>query len=466
MREPGSPALARVEGVSVAECPEVVMSASILVVDDEPMVQDTVKWLLNTQGYEVATAGNGEEALTRLAQQEFDVMVSDIKMPGLNGLDVLERSRVLKPRLAVILMTGYATLDTAIEALRRGASDYLRKPIELDDLTLSVERALRYRQVAGNGPPPRPLPVRSAHALIGESAAIVAVREQIARCAATPSNVLIAGESGVGKELVAGAIHAVSPRRERPFIAVNCGAIPEMLIESQLFGHVRGAFTTALQANPGLFVAAHRGTLFLDEIGELPFALQVKLLRVIEDRQVWPVGATKPIPIDVRIIASTNRDLPREVDAGRFRKDLFYRLDVVHITLPPLRERRGDIPLLVDHLLHRLNAKLDTAFFSVECEALRALVHQPWRGNVRELENVLERAMVFGGGNMVTLQHLAMDPPPPAAPPSARALREAIRQFEQQHVRDVLAEARLDKREAARMLEISLASLYRKLGEA
>jgi DNA-binding NtrC family response regulator len=448
--------------------PEVVMSASILVVDDEPVVQDTVKGLLNTQGYEVATVGNGEEALTRIAQQEFDVMLSDIRMPGLNGLDVLERSRVLKPHLAVILMTGYATLDTAIEALRRGASDYLTKPFELDDLTVSVERALRCRPAAGNGQSPRLLAGRPVFTepLVGESPTIVAVREPIARCAPTPSNVLITGESGAGKELVAGAIHAASPRSQRPFIAVNCGAIPELLIESQLFGHVRGAFTTALQANPGLFVAANRGTLFLDEIGELPFAMQVKLLRVIEDRQVWPVGATKPIPVDVRIIASTNRDLPREVDAGRFRGDLFYRLDVVHITLPPLRERRGDIPLLVTHLLHRLNAKLDTAFLGVEREALRALVHQPWRGNVRELENVLERAMVFGGGDLVTLQHLAMDPPPPAAPPSARALREAIRQFESQHVRDVLAEARFDKREAARLLEISLASLYRKLGEA
>ncbi len=442
------------------------MSASILVVDDEPVVQDTMKWLLHTQGYEVTTAATGEEALARIAQQEFDVMLSDIKMPGLNGLDVLERSRALKPRLAVILMTGYATLDTAIEALRRGASDYLRKPFELDDLTLSVERALRCREAAGSGQPPRrPAGPPTAHPLVGESAVIVALREQIARCAPTPSNVLITGESGVGKELVAVAIHAASPRAERPLIAVNCGAIPETLIESQLFGHVRGAFTTALQANPGLFVAAHRGTLLLDEIGELPFGLQVKLMRVIEDRRVWPVGATRPIPIDVRIIASTNRDLPREVDAGRFREDLFYRLDVVHIPLPPLRERRSDIPLLVEHLLHRLNAKLGTAFFSVECEALRALVHQPWRGNVRELENVLERAMVFGGGTMVTLRHLAMDSPSPEAPPNARPLREAIRRFESQHVRDVLAEARFDKREAARMLEISLASLYRKLGE-
>jgi DNA-binding NtrC family response regulator len=442
------------------------MNASILVVDDEPVVQDAVRWLLRSQGYDVDTAGNGEEALSRIAHREFDVVVSDIKMPGLNGLDVLERSRALKPNLSVILMTGYASLETAIEALRLGASDYLRKPFELDDLTLSVERALRghrapdpvrSRQLPAAAPP-------AGHHLVGESPAIVAVREHIARCGLTPSNVLITGESGVGKELVAAAIHAVSPQSERPFIAVNCGAIPETLIESQLFGHVRGAFTSALQANPGLFAAANHGTLFLDEIGELPYLLQVKLLRVIENREVCPVGATRPVPLDVRIIASTNRDLPREVEAGRFREDLFYRLNVVHIALPPLRERRGDIPLLVQHLVRRLNAKLGTAFAGVEPDALRMLAVQPWKGNVRELENVLERAMVMGTGPQLLAQHLAMEPASPAAPLPGLGLRDAVRQFELHHVRDVLTRAGFDKREAARILEISLASLYRKLG--
>ena len=441
------------------------MNASILVVDDEPVVQDAVRWLLRAQGYEVDTVGSGEDALNRIAQREFDVVVSDIKMPGLNGLDVLERSRALKPNLSVILMTAYASVETAIEALRLGATDYLRKPFELDDLTHSVERALR-----GHRPPeparPRQLPPAApptAHHLVGESPAIVAVREHIARCALTPSNVLITGESGVGKELVASAVHAASPQSERPFIAVNCGAIPETLIESQLFGHVRGAFTSALQANPGLFVAANHGTLFLDEIGELPFPLQVKLLRVIENREVWPVGASRAMPLDVRIIASTNRDLLREVTAGRFREDLFYRLNVVHISLPPLRERRGDIPLLVEHLVRRLNSKLGTAFVGVEPEAVRMLAAQPWKGNVRELENVLERAMVMGTGRQLLLQHLSMDSAAPPAPTCGLGLRDAVRQFELQHVRDVLSRAGFDKREAARILEISLASLYRTL---
>jgi DNA-binding NtrC family response regulator len=443
------------------------MNATILVIDDESTIQDAIGGLLRDDGYQVDTAGSGEEALSRIAQQEFDVILSDIKMPGLTGLDVLEQTRALTPRTGVILMTGYATLDTAIEALRRGAGDYLLKPFGLDDLRLSVQRVLRQGQAVARGRSPRMLapPRPASQPLVGESPAIVAVREHIARCAVTPSNVLITGESGVGKELVAEAIHAASGRSHRSFVAVNCGAIPETLIESQLFGHVRGAFTSALQPNPGLFLVANHGTLFLDEIGELPFVLQVKLLRVIEDRQVWPVGGTRPVPVDVRIVASTNRDLAREVEAGRFREDLFYRLNVVHIALPPLRQRPGDVPLLIDHLLQRLNAKLGTEFSSVESEAMSALAALPWRGNVRELENVLERAMVMGDGHELTLQHLALDTLTPTSPRPIQGLREALRQFERQHVREVLAQAGYDKRQAARMLEISLASLYRKLGD-
>src|SRR5262249_52938562 len=237
---------------------------------------------------------------------------------------------------------------------------------------------------------------------------------------------------------------------EHPLVAINCGAIPEALLESQLFGHVRGAFTSAVQANPGLFVAADKGTLFLDEIGELPLPLQVKLLRVIEERSVRPVGGTRAMPLDVRIIASTNRNLPAEVAAGRFRGDLFYRLNVVHLSLPPLRERRGDIPLLVDHLIDRLNAKLGTRFLGVERAALRTLMSQPWNGNVRELENVLERAMVLGSSEVICRQDLAMDAAGSAAAPP-RDLKGAVRSFERQHLLDVLAETGSDKREAAQV---------------
>ena len=441
------------------------MTASILVVDDQPSMQDALNTSLQSEGYRVATACSGEEALTRIEAQEFDIVLTDLVMPGLNGLDLLERSRVLDPGAAVIVMTGYATLETAVAALRRGACDYLEKPFSLDELTRCVRRLLQYHEVLGKERLLRRAlhPPRAAHTLVGESIAIQAVREQIARCARTPSSVLISGESGVGKELAARAIHAASWRADREFIALNCGAIPETLLESQLFGHVRGAFTTAVQANPGLFLAASRGTLFLDEIGELPLGLQVKLLRVIEEKHVWPVGGTKPSAVDVRIIASTNRDLAAEVAGGRFREDLFYRLNVVHLTLPPLRERRSDIPLLVDHLVERLNARLGTRFLGVEREALGALTSQPWKGNVRELQNVLERAMVLGSGDLISLRHLAADllPPDQTRP---HDLREAVRRFERQHLMDVLAETCSDKRRAARLLGISLASLYRKLG--
>jgi len=443
------------------------MTASILVVDDLPAIREMLNQSLASEGYRVATAGSGEEAVTRLEEQEFDVIVTDLVMPGLGGLDVLEKARLLDPRAAVILMTAYASLDTAIAALRRGACDYLEKPFTVGDLKLRVRRLLQYREMVWRerllqrALHPRP----SGHTLIGESGAIRTVRDQIARSGGTPSNVLITGESGVGKELVARAVHAASARRDRAFIALNCGAIPDTLLETQLFGHLRGAFTTAVQANPGLFVVANHGTLFLDEIGELPLPLQVKLLRVIEEKHVWPVGGTRPVPVDVRIIASTNRDLASGVSGGRFRTDLFYRLNVLHLKLPPLRERRGDIPLLVDHLVDRLNAKLGTRFLGVERDALRALIGQPWKGNVRELENVLERAMVLGGGDLITLQDVSGDLTGPAGT-LPRDLRGAVRRFERQHVMEVVAEARSDKREAAHVLGISLASLYRKLSPA
>ena len=440
------------------------MTASILVVDDVPDMREILNHSLAGEGYRVATASSGDEALTRLEEHEFDVIVSDIVMPGVGGLEILEKSRLLDPRVAVILMTGHATLDTAIAALRRGACDYLEKPFPLDELKVRVQRLIELRDELWKGRlqqralQPRP----DGRILIGESAPMRVVRDQIAKSARARSNVLITGESGTGKELVAGELHAASARRDQAFVAVNCGAIPEALLESQLFGHVRGAFTTAVHANPGLFAVASRGTLFLDEIGELPFALQVKLLRVIEERHVWPVGATRPVPVDVRLIASTNRDLAQEVTAGRFREDLFYRLNVVRLELPPLRERRSDIPLLVDHLVHRLNAKLGTVVLGVEREALRALISHPWRGNVRELENVLERAMVLGDGELILLEHL---PGSLTAAEDGRLtdLREAVRQFERQHLMNVLAETGCDKREAAQLLGISLASLYRKL---
>ena len=441
------------------------MTPSILLVDDESTTQDTLGMFLETEGYRVATVGSGKEALTRIESEEFDLIVTDVVMPDVSGLEVLERSRVLNPAAAVIVMTGHASVEMAIEALRRGAWDYLQKPFGLDDLALCVRRLLHRRadSRAAQPRPPSPPLIPSEELLVGRSAAMLAVREQIARCAPTPSNVLITGESGTGKELVALAVHAASPRRQRRLVPLNCVAIPETLLESQLFGHVRGAFTSAVQANPGLFVAAHGGTLFLDEIGELPVPLQAKLLRVIEEKQVWAVGATRPQPVDVRLVASTNRDLAAEVDAGRFRADLFYRLKVVHITLPSLRQRREDIPLLVSHFIRRLNVKLNRRLQGIDPEALRLLESHDWKGNVRELEHVLEGAMILGDGDLLGAGHLAEELAAASRGSSPTDLREAVRLFARRHVQDVLARTEFNKRDAARLLGISLASLYRKL---
>jgi two-component system response regulator PilR (NtrC family) len=442
------------------------MNASILVVDDERAIQDSIAWCLRADGHDVRTAPDGEEAMEIMAGQDFDVVISDIIMPGVSGLELLRKARTLHPRTLVVLITAYATVETAVEALREGASDYVLKPFKFDDLRFRVQRLLEHRTAFQESARFREA-VESASLnkrLLGESAAMQAVRAQVAKSGPALSNVLITGESGTGKELVARAIHAASPRREQPFVPINCGAIPESLLESQLFGHVRGAFTSAVQTSPGLFAAADTGTVFLDEIGEMPVHVQVKLLRVIEEKQVWAVGSVKPRRIDIRIVASTNRDLTKEVEAGRFRDDLFYRLKVVQIVLPSLRERRDDIPLLVDHFIREFNLKLSRRVAGVDPEALRALMAYPWKGNVRELEHVIESTMILSDGEVLTVRDLPrgfLGGPTP----QSDSLRDVSRQSERQHIMAVLAQTRFDKREAARILGISLASLYRKLGE-
>ncbi|TMG73334.1 MAG: sigma-54-dependent Fis family transcriptional regulator [Betaproteobacteria bacterium] len=442
------------------------MSASILVVEDERAIQDSLAWCLRTDGHEVRTAGDGEEAMAIMAGQDFDVVISDIIMPGASGLDLLRKARTLHPRTLVVLITAYATVETAVEALREGASDYVLKPFKFDDLRFRVQQLLEHRAAFQESAQFRRAVENAAadRSLLGESAAMLAVRTQVARTGPAVSNVLITGESGTGKELVARAIHAASPRRGQPFVPINCGAIPESLLESQLFGHVKGAFTSAVQASPGLFAAADHGTVFLDEIGEMPVHLQVKLLRVIEEKQVWAVGSTKPIRVDIRIIASTNRDLAKEVEAGRFRGDLFYRLNVVHIALPPLREHREDIPLLADHFMREFNLKLGRRVRGIDRDALRALMAYPWKGNVRELEHVIESAMILSDGEVLTIGDLPRCVVGDSVPRN-ESLRELNRQSERQHIMAVLAQTQFDKRKAARILGISLASLYRKLDE-
>jgi len=435
------------------------MSASILVVDDERAIQDTLAWCLQNDGHGVRTAGSAEEAMAIMADQGFDLIISDIIMPGLSGVDLLRKVHVLQPQTLFVLITAFATVETAVEALREGVSDYIVKPFKLDELRLRVRRLLEHQAASRESALFRRA-VESAvpdRSLLGESAAMQALRSQVARIGPAVSNVLV-----TGKELVARAIHAASPRHGQPFVPINCGAIPEALLESQLFGHVKGAFTSAVQGSPGLFAAADRGTVFLDEIGEMPLHLQVKLLRVIEEKQVWPVGGTKPFRVDIRIIASTNRDLAKEVEAGRFRCDLFYRLNVVHIALPPLRERREDIPLLADHFTREFNLKLGRQVRGIDPGVVDALMAHPWKGNVRELEHVIESAMILSDGEVLTVVDL---PRGFVGDPVPADERELNRRSERQHILAVLARTQFDKRKAARALGISLASLYRKLGE-
>jgi DNA-binding NtrC family response regulator len=432
----------------------------ILVADDEDGIRETLGFYLRGAGFEVITVASGEEAVRRLRSDAVSLVIADIVMPGLDGLEVLARTRELDPPPPVILMTAYATVEMAIEALLQGAEDFLVKPFQLHDVGARVRRLLAARMPAES---PAVVTARcEGHVgrLVGQSEAIEAVRRRMARVAGTSAHVLVTGETGTGKELVARGIHAASPRALQPFVALNCGAIPDGLFESMLFGHARGAFTTALHANVGLMTAADRGTLFLDEIGETPIHLQVKLLRALEEKQVLPVGRTTPVRVDCRIIASTNRDLKEEIAAGRFRDDLFYRLKVVKIDLPPLRSRREDVGLLVVHFMQELNTTLGTAFKRLEPAALDALLAHDWPGNVRELLHVVEAAMIAGSGDTIAPEDLPVEL---QAPPDDASLRDATRAFERQHIRDMLARTEFDKREAARRLGVSLASLYRKL---
>jgi len=441
-----------------------MMPVSILVVDDEETIRDTLRRCLEEEGYRVATAASGEDAVARLRDRPYDVVIADIILPGMSGLDLLATVRSLAPEPAVVLITAYATVDSAVEALRNGAADYVRKPFKLDDLKFRVAR-LAAR--AAPAPDARSAAGEALKRLIGDSAPMKALREQILALAETPSRALITGESGTGKDLVARAIHEESPRRGHRFIAVNCGAIPEPLFESHLFGHVRGAFTGAVQERRGLFAAADQGTLFLDEVGELSRPLQVKLLRAIEEHEVWAVGATTPVAVDLRIIASTNRTLDDEVTAGRFRADLFYRLKVLHVALPPLRDRPEDIPALVEHFIGRFNARLRTKVDGLTDAALQVLVRHEWKGNVRELEHVIESAMVLRKRGTITVDHLPGDLTASADPRASwEGLKDAVRRFEREHVLRTLARTNFDKREVARVLGVSLTSVYRKLEEA
>jgi DNA-binding NtrC family response regulator len=439
-------------------------AAKLLIVEDEPLIRATLTEFLEQEGYAVAAAGTAEAALVMAQDQRFDLALCDIQLPGLDGVTLLERLLQLSPDTFVVLVTAYGTVESAVEAFKRGAHDYLMKPLNFDEVAAKLKHLLAYRQLHLENQWLR----RELHrqfdfsAIVGRGPAMQKVFATVRKVSASRTTVLLVGESGTGKELIARAIHHQGPDRDEKFIAMNCAALSEDLLENQLFGHRKGAYTGADRDSEGVFLHVGKGTLFLDEIGEMKPGTQAKLLRAIEQKEVLPVGANAPIQINARILAATNKDLTKEVAAGRFRDDLYYRLNVVTIPLPPLRDRREDLPDLVEFLLAKHVQSQGKPIRGVEHEALKLLLSAPWRGNVRELDNALQRAVILGEGPLIT----AGDLPPDLAPAPdvclADDLRSAINHFERRHIERVLREAP-DKKEAAKRLGLALSSLYRKI---
>jgi DNA-binding NtrC family response regulator len=461
-----SPASAR----SASPPPATKRRGRILIVDDEDVIAATLQEFLQGEGFEVGTANDASQALAIAAELEPDVALCDVQLPGLNGLELLDRLLKLRPETLVLMITAYATVENAVAAFRRGAHDYLMKPVIFEELLAKLDRLMAYRRLLiENQALRRQLHGRNdPESLVGKSAAMQGIKALIRKVGPTRSNVLITGESGTGKELVARALHALGPDPDAPLLAVNCAAIPHGLLENQLFGHVRGAFTGADRDQAGLFVAAGNGAVFLDEVGELPPPTQAKLLRAIENKEILPVGATRTSAFAARVIAATNKDLAAEVAEGRFRADLYYRLNVVTIHLPPLRDRREDITELVPALLGRHVQRLGKPVDGVDNATMRGLSAASWKGNVRELDNALERAVILADGPILTPDDfptgLLPDRSDPGTAPSDD-LRASVREHERRHIRRVLDDCADDKREAARRLGLGLSSLYRKLEE-
>ncbi|MFQ5744603.1 MAG: sigma-54-dependent transcriptional regulator [Acidobacteriota bacterium] len=443
-----------------------MMKASILIVDDEVTFRERFARTLERTGYRCHAVGDIAGAHQATRETDFDVAFVDIRLPDGSGVDLLAQLADRCPQTAVVMVTAYAGLETAVHALRRGAIDYLEKPFAFDQALNRLARLLEYRDtVAENQLLRQQLQEhRGTAGLIGESAAMQEVFRLIEQVAPTWSTVLISGESGTGKELVARAIYQAGPTARQRFVPVNCAAIPADLLESELFGHERGAFTGATRLKRGMFELADGGCLFLDEIAELPLQLQAKLLRALESGEISRVGGTKPIPVRTRLLVATNRELAAEVAAGRFRDDVYYRIKVVEIVLPPLRSRREDIPLLARHFVERYRRELKRQSLGVSNAAMRQLLAYRWPGNVRELENVIERAMILGHGEWIEPQDLPADLSG-AVPVAGENLREALRVYEREHIRSVLAATNDDRQRAAEQLGIGLSTLYRKLQE-
>jgi len=438
----------------------------ILVVDDEPAQRELVSGFLARHGFEVTTARDGAEALERFRREPVDLILTDQKMPGLSGLELTQAARAVNPEVAVVLMTAYGTIEHAVAAIKAGATDYLTKPLNLDELLHRLGQVRDHQRLLGENRELRAA-LQERHrveGILGESGRMQEVLSLVRRVAASDATVLIRGESGTGKELIAKAIHYASRRAEGPLVRVNCAALPETLLESELFGHEKGAFTGAQATRRGRFELAHGGSLFLDEIGDLPPHLQVKLLRVLQEREIERVGSSRPIPVDVRLLAATHRDLEALVKAGSFREDLYYRINVVTLAVPPLRERREDIPLLLDHFLSKFARANGKTIRGLTREARDTLLRYDYPGNVRELENLMERAVVLTRDEVIGRADLPLsvrDAEPESG--EATGLPAAVEGLERRMIRDALARADGVQTRAAELLGISERVLRYKL---
>jgi DNA-binding NtrC family response regulator len=456
------------------------MSSHIVVVDDEEAVRETLRDFLTEEGYQVTAVADGQSAIRALREEPVQVVVTDLRLPGMGGFEILERVSQMNAQVACIVMTGYGTVEGAVKAMKAGACDFITKPLQLDAVSLVIKKAIEFQQLRQENLLLRKTVREKYHfeRLVGTSDAIRSLQEFIEKVADSDSTILIQGESGTGKELIAHMLHFNSLRSDRPLVPVNCGAIPENLLESELFGHEKGAFTGAVNARMGRFELAHGGTLFLDEIGEMSPPLQVKLLRAIQERAFERVGGTRTIRVDVRIIAATNQDLEAAVRERRFREDLYYRLNVIPVTVPPLRERTSDIPLLIDHFIRRFNETKQTAIHGVASDALGCLMTYYWPGNIRELENLVERLVILKRVGTITREDLpekvlhsmpvSMEAPDRASNPelfngTGVHLVEAIERYENRLITEALRKSNGVTSKAAQLLHINRTTLVEKL---
>ena len=445
---------------------------TILIVDDEQNYLVVLEALLGPEGYEIFTNSNATDALRLIRDTDLDLVITDMKMPGMNGMELLEECKKIKPDLPVIIMTAYGTIEMAVEAMKKHAYDYITKPFQNEQLKLTVKKALdNYRLIKENRLLNEALSDRFRYGnMVGKNKSMLKVYEIIDKVAQSKASVLITGPSGTGKELIAKAIHYEGARKARPFVSINCGALTETLLESELFGHERGAFTGAVAMKKGKFELSDDGTLFLDEVGEMPPSLQVKLLRVLQEMEFERVGGTRTIKVDVRVLSASNRDVKDDVAKGTFREDLFYRLNVIHIEVPSLRERLDDIPLLVKHFIEKYTDDQGKNKIEISPEAWKALYNYPWPGNIRELENVIERAMVLNSGGLITLDDLPEDLTGEKAefdvvrfiPPDV-FLQTALRQIEEKLIRRALIQCNNIQSHAAKSLGITKSLIQHKM---